>query len=158
MSGGLLPPKSYVDVPARRRKSDFLYTNFLPNFPPISIPFLQKHPILTKLGAYYNDLPKIHLIYVIWAPSSLMNPPIAIPNFAKKRPKRQAHIRIPCQCKNPPPPPGYVYLPRPISPTSCKRGDFGAAQTNISADNPTSKYKNRTLKDSIIKSESLDIS
>ena len=74
--GWLLPPKSYVDVPARRRKSDFLHTNFLPNFPPISIPFLQeKHTILTKLGAFYNDLPKIHPIYVIWAPSSLMKPP-----------------------------------------------------------------------------------
>ena len=30
------------------------------------------------------------------------NPPITILNFAKKRPKRQAHIRIPCQCENPP--------------------------------------------------------
>ena len=30
-------------------------------------------------------------------------PPIVIPNFAKKYPKRQAHIRIPCQCENPPP-------------------------------------------------------
>ena len=39
MGGGLLSPKSYVDVPARPRKSDFLYTNFIPNFPTISIPF-----------------------------------------------------------------------------------------------------------------------
>ena len=32
---------------------------FLPNFPPISIPSSQeKHPISTKLGAFYNDLPK----------------------------------------------------------------------------------------------------
>ena len=54
--GGLLSPKSYVDVPAGTQKSDFLYTNFLPNFPPISIPFLkEKHPILTKLGAFYNN-------------------------------------------------------------------------------------------------------
>ena len=29
------------------------------------------------------------------------NPPIAIPNVAKERPKRHAHIRIPCQCENP---------------------------------------------------------
>ena len=106
--GGVLSPKSYVDVPAGPRKSDYLYINFLPNFPPISIPFLkEKHPILIKLGAFYNNLPKILPIYVIWAPSSLMKtPPIAIPNFAKKCPKRQAHIRIPCQCENPPPPPG----------------------------------------------------
>ena len=109
--GGVLSPKSYVDVPAGPRKSDYLYTNFLPNFPPISIPFSkEKHPIWIKLGAFYNNLPKIHPICVIWAPSSLMKtPPIAIPNFAKKCPKRQAHICIPCQCENPPPPGIEIY-------------------------------------------------
>ena len=30
------------------------------------------------------------------------NPPIAIPNFVKKRSKRQAYLRIPSQCENPP--------------------------------------------------------
>ena len=61
--GGVLSPKSYVDVPAGPRKSDYLYSNFLPNFPPISIPFSkEKHPILIKLGAFYNNLPKIHTI------------------------------------------------------------------------------------------------
>ena len=60
---GVLSPKSYMDVPAGPQKFDFLYNNFLPNFPPISIPFLKdKHPILTKLGAFYNNLPQIHLI------------------------------------------------------------------------------------------------
>ena len=28
--GGLLSPKSYVDVPAGHRKSDYLFTNFFP--------------------------------------------------------------------------------------------------------------------------------
>ena len=37
MGGGVLSPKSYVDVPAGLQKSDFLYTNFLPNFLPISM-------------------------------------------------------------------------------------------------------------------------
>ena len=74
--GGLLSPKSYVDVPAGPRKSDYLYTNFLPNFPPINIPFSkEKHPILTKLDAFYNIWPKIHPIFWIWAASSLMKPP-----------------------------------------------------------------------------------
>ena len=86
-------PKSYVDVPAGRRKSDFLYTNFLPNFPPICrlYHFRKKSTQLTKLGAL-TILPKIHPIYVILAPSSLMEPPppIAIPNFAK----RQAHNNV----------------------------------------------------------------
>ena len=94
---GLLSSKSYVDVPVR-----LFYTNFLPNFPPISIPFSkEKHPILTKLCVFFWS--KIHPIYVLWAPSSLVKkPPIAIPNFPKKRPKRQAHrpIRIPSQCEN----------------------------------------------------------
>ena len=47
--------KIVLDVPAGPRKSDYLYTNFLPNFPTINIPFsTEKHPILTKLGAFYN--------------------------------------------------------------------------------------------------------
>ena len=33
---------------------------------------------------------------------SVEDPPIAIPNFAKRHLKRQAHIRIPCQCEDPP--------------------------------------------------------
>ena len=37
----------------------------------------EKHPILTNLGAFYNNSPKIYPIYmyVIWAPLSLMKPP-----------------------------------------------------------------------------------
>ena len=123
--GGVLSSKSYVDVPAGHRKSDYLYTNFLPNFPPISIPFLkEKHPILIKLGAFYNNLPKIHPIYVIWAPSSLMKPPIAIPNFAKKCPKRQAHVGYVyhVNVRTPPPPgtgPALVSGWKPSRPRCC---------------------------------------
>ena len=63
-SGGLLSPKSYMDVPAEPRKSDFLYINFSPNYQPISIPFsIEKHLILPKLGAFYNNLLKIHPIF-----------------------------------------------------------------------------------------------
>ena len=62
--GGLLSLKSYVNVPAEPQKSDFLYTNFSPNYPPISIPFsIEKQPILPKLGAFYNNLLKIHPIF-----------------------------------------------------------------------------------------------
>ena len=39
-------------------------------------------------------------------------PLIAIPKFAKKHPKRQAHIHIPCQRENPPP---AIY----IKPSNC---------------------------------------
>ena len=53
-----------LDVPAKPQKFDFLYTNFSPNYPPISIPFsIEKHPILPKLGAFYNNLFKIHPIF-----------------------------------------------------------------------------------------------
>ena len=49
--GGLLLPKLYMDVPAEPRKFNFLYINFSPNYPPISIPFsIEKHPILSKIG------------------------------------------------------------------------------------------------------------
>ena len=66
----------------------------------------RKHPILTKLGAFYNNLPKIHpVLYNLGFLVSDENPPIAIPNFVKKCPKRQAHnymYHIPCQCEKPP--------------------------------------------------------
>ena len=87
--GGVLSPKSYVDVPAGPRKSDFLNTNFLLNFPSINIPFLkEKHPILIKLGAFYDNLPKIHPIYVIWAPSSLMKTPDRYTEFRENAPQK----------------------------------------------------------------------
>ena len=56
--GGVLLPKSYMDVPAGPRKSYFLiYTNFLPgNFPPISIPFSkEKHPSFDKIGCFLQE-------------------------------------------------------------------------------------------------------
>ena len=81
---------------ACRTSKVWLYL-ILPNFPPISI-FNRKASNFTKLGVFfgffYNNLLKIHPIYLIWAPSSLMKTPlpIAIPNFAKKSPKRQVHM------------------------------------------------------------------
>ena len=95
--GGVLSPKSYMDVPAGPRKSDYLYTNFLPNFPPISIPYSkEKHPIWIKLGAFYNNLPKIHPIYVIWAPSSLMKtpPPRLLNQISQKSAPKGRHIYV----------------------------------------------------------------
>ena len=93
--GGVLSPKSYVDVPAGPRKSDYLYTNSLPNFPPISIPFSEeKHPIWIKLGAFYNNLPKIHPIYVIWAPSSLMKTPRSLYQISRKGAPKGRHIYV----------------------------------------------------------------
>ena len=105
--GGGLSPKSYVDVPAGPQKSDYLYTNFWPNFPPISIPFLkEKHPILIKLGAFYNNLPKIHPIYVIWAPSSLMKTPRSLYQISRKSAPKGRHIYTYTMSMWEPPPPG----------------------------------------------------
>ena len=106
--GGVLSPKSYVDVPAGPRKSDYLYTNFLPNFPPISIPFSEeKHPIWIKLGAFYNNLPKIHPIYVIWAPSSLMKTPRSLYQISRKGAPKGRHIYV--YHVNVRTPPGYYH-------------------------------------------------
>ena len=89
-------------MPAGPRKSDYLNTNFLLNFPPISVPFMkEKHPIWPNWVLFYNNLPQIHPnLCNLGSFVSDENPRIAIPNFAKKRPKRQAHICIPCQCVN----------------------------------------------------------
>ena len=47
--GGVTSPKSYVDVPTKPRKSDFLCTNFSPNYPPITI-FYRKAPNFAQIG------------------------------------------------------------------------------------------------------------
>ena len=122
--GGVLSPKSYVDVPAGPRKSDYLYTNFLPNFPPISIQFLkEKHPILIKLGAFYNNLPKIHPIYVIWAPSSLMKTPRSLYQISRKSAPKGRHIYVyHVNVRTPPPPPGTS---RPGPARSSRTVEFG---------------------------------
>ena len=81
----------------------FSIYQFLPNFPPISIPFSkEKHPLLTKLGAFYNNLPKIHPIYVIWAPSSLVNPH-RYTKFREKAPQKAGTYTFTMSMWDPPP-------------------------------------------------------
>ena len=62
---GLLSPKSYMYMPAKPEKSDFLYTIFffakLPTHQ-YTI-FDRKAPNLPKLGAFYNNLLKTHPIF-----------------------------------------------------------------------------------------------
>ena len=105
-----------MDVPAGPRKSDYLYTNFLPNFPPVSIPFSkEKHPIWIKLGAFYNNLQKIHPIYVIWAPSSLMKTPRSLYQISRKGAPKGRHTYVYHVNVRTPPPGAYnvcVYNPR----------------------------------------------
>ena len=60
---------------------------------------MQKTSKFAQSDAFHANSLKIHAIYVNWAPSSVMEPPIAIPKFVKKQLKRQMHI--PCQCENP---------------------------------------------------------
>ena len=72
LSEGVFSPKLYVDVPAGSQKFDFLYTNFLNNYPPIGILFL-KAPTFDWIGCFFTTiLLKIQPIYVIWAPLSLI--------------------------------------------------------------------------------------
>ena len=93
--GRLLSPKSYVDCLADLENLTFSIPIFLPNFPPISIPFSkEKHPILTELAAFYNNLPKIHTIYVIWAPSSLMKTSDRYTKFCEKSAPKGRHIYV----------------------------------------------------------------
>ena len=86
----------------------FPLTNFSPNYPPINIPFLfeklQICPnwvLFTMIASKYTQF-FFFFFFDLGSFISDRNPPIAIPNFAKKHSKRQAHIPIPCQCENPP--------------------------------------------------------
>ena len=57
--------------------------------------FERKYPILTKLGAFYNNLLKIHpVLYNLGSLVSDENPSIAVPNFVKSAPKGR-HIYAP---------------------------------------------------------------
>ena len=91
----------YVDVPAGPQKSDFLYTNFLSNLPPSVYHFQKKSTQFCPNWALFTIICQSSLCS-LGSIISDENPPIAIPNFAKKHPKRQAHMRIPCQCENHP--------------------------------------------------------
>ena len=94
-AGGGVSSKSYVDVTAGPRKSDFLYTNFLPISWAISIPFSkEKHPILTKLDDFYKNLPPKHQIYVIWAHSSLMKNPRSLYQISRKSALKDRYIYV----------------------------------------------------------------
>ena len=91
---GYFSPKLYVDVPAGPRKSDFLYTTFMPNFSPISIPFLkEKHPILTKLGALLQELAQNTPNLCNLGSSISDDPPLLYQISQKSAPKgRQVYI------------------------------------------------------------------
>ena len=58
----------------------------------------------TQFCAFYNNLPKIHPICVIWTPSALMKTPRSLCQISWKSAPKGRHIipRIPCQCENPP--------------------------------------------------------
>ena len=58
--GGVISPKSYVDVPAGPRKSDFFLYQVFAQFPNYQYNIFKKkkYPILNKLGAFNNNLPK----------------------------------------------------------------------------------------------------
>ena len=66
--------------------------------------FDRKYWILLKLGAFYNNLLKIHQIFEFGLLCPWWKPTICYTKFHKKVLQRQAHIHIPCQCENSPPP------------------------------------------------------
>ena len=88
-SRGLFWPKSFLGVPAEPRKFDFLYANFLPKYPPISLPFLiENHPILPKCCAVYNNLLKIHPLFEFGLLRLWWKPTGCCTKFCKKAPQK----------------------------------------------------------------------
>ena len=98
---GLIPPKTYVDVPDLK-KWTFSIVNF--HFHPIThLPvYTRKAPNFPKSRAFYKDCKMAPNLCNLDSLVSDKNPPIKKKKKKKKHPKRQAHIRIPCQCENPP--------------------------------------------------------
>ena len=54
----------------------------------------RKAPNFDKLGAFYNNLPKIHPVYVIWAPSSLMKTLWSLYQISWKSAPKGRHIYV----------------------------------------------------------------
>ena len=74
----------------------YYYTYFCPYLPTISIPILYKN---TKFHSnwvlFYNNLLKIHPIYVNWAPLSLMNPTRSLyTKICEKAHQKGRHIQM----------------------------------------------------------------
>ena len=82
----------------------FRSTAFFHNYLPISITFSkEKHPIWLKLGAFYNNLLKIHPMYVIWAPSSLMKTHQSLYQYRETATKRHHIFVYHVNVRTPPP-------------------------------------------------------
>ena len=63
--------------------------------------FWKKSTQFWPMGAFYNYLPKIHPICVIWAPPSPMKTSRSLYQILRKSAPKGWHI--PCQCENPHP-------------------------------------------------------
>ena len=89
---------------------------FLPDLKNLtfSIPFFCSisHPSVYQFGQnwvlFYNNLPKIHPIYVIWAPSSLMKTPRSLYQISRKSAPKGRHIYV-YHVNVRTPPPGFQY-------------------------------------------------
>ena len=104
--GGLLFPKSYVDMPAKPKKFDFLwYTNFLPNYPTISIPFLIENTKFCVNWVHFTTIcSKYTQCINLDSFNCDENPPNPLYQIWQKNTSKDRHIiiHIPCQCENPP--------------------------------------------------------
>ena len=104
----ILSPCAYVDVPAEPGKSDFIYTKFF-----TKLHFLKETPNFTQIGTLYLStllkIGPIHHLFLIWAPSSLMNAPPP-KKIAKNSKSGQIlylnHVKV----RTPPPPPGCLEM------------------------------------------------
>ena len=104
--GGVTFPKILRGCACQTSKISLLYTNFLPNFPPISVYHFWK-----KRTLFWPNWVLFTIICPKYTQSNLgsfvsdENPTIAIPNFVKKRPKGR-HIYVYCVKEGTSPPPG----------------------------------------------------
>ena len=118
MPPGLLSPKSYLSGMCLPKLKIWLSLyQFFAQLPTQQYTILcEKSTQCCPNWVFYNNLLKVRPISWIWAPlSPIVNPLIAIPSFAKKHIRGQAHVWIQCQCENPPPPPSSS--PKPSWPS-----------------------------------------
>ena len=101
-----------MDVPARPGKSDFLYTNFLPNFPPISIPFSKGSTQFWPNWVLFTIIcPKYTQFYTVWVPLSLMKTPRSLYQISWKSAPKGRHIYAPYTMSMWEPPPLVIRMP-----------------------------------------------
>ena len=93
--GGVTFTKIMRGCACRTSKIRLSLYHFFTSFPTLQYTIFEKNTQLwPNWMLFYNNLPKIHPIYLIWAPSSLMETPWSLYQILRKSAPKGRHIYV----------------------------------------------------------------